>query len=562
MKAKVSAFFLLWFLIFGTAGAEESGKKSEAPLTIEQRVDKLFEKWDNPASPGAAVAVVRDGMVVYRAGFGSAQLEYGVPITPSTVFHVASVSKQFPAFAISMLEREGKLSVGDDIRKHLPWVPDFGETITIGHLLNHTSGLRDQWELLIMSGWRMEDVITQKDIIRLLKKQRELNFKPGERYMYSNTGFTLLSEIVAKVSGKPFVEWARDHMFLPLGMNHSHFHIDHQCIVKNRAYSYRQDRERGLVKSILSYANVGATSLFTTVEDMANWMRNYSEKRIGDDTLIAAMFQKGVLNNGEKINYGRGLGVGEYKGLKRISHGGADAGFRSTMVYFPAQRFGVVVLSNLAQFQPGNLAFRIVDLYLKDELKEEASEAKKRKPLKLSKKKLKVFTGQYWLAGLKLLRHIRLEGNKLVYVRTSGYSSELVPYGETSFFMKNAPDVVVEFLDVNYRKAQSIKVTAGDDPATGKRVEPYTPTKEDLSAYSGRYLAPELDVFYRVRSGVKGLMIDFKNASGEAFTPLIEDVFSYRGYSTISFQRDSEGKISGFTVDSGRVKNLKFVRMD
>ena len=562
MKGKVSAvlFMLLWFCAAGVA--EEKKEKTDAPLTIEQRVDKLFEEWDNPASPGAAVAVVRDGMVVYRKGFGSAQLEYGVPITPSTVFHVASVSKQFPAFAVSMLEREGKLSVDDDIRKHLPWVPDFGQKITIRHLLNHTSGLRDQWELLIMAGWRMEDVITQKDIIRLVKKQRELNFKPGEQYMYSNTGFTLLAEVVSKVSGKPFVQWVQENIFVPLGMSSSHFHIDHQRIVKNRAYSYRQDRERGLVKSILSYANVGATSLFTTVEDMANWMRNYSERRVGDETLVARMFQKGLLNSGKKINYGRGLGIGEYKGLKRISHGGADAGFRSSMVYFPQQRFGVVVLSNLAQFQAGTVAYKIVDLYLKDHLKEEGAAPKPKKPYKLSKKKLKVFSGQYWLAGLKLLRDIKLEDDTLFYVRTSGYRSELVPISESAFFMKDSPDAVVSFSDVNYQKTQTLTVVVADDPATGRRVVPYTPSQEELSEYAGRYLAPELDVFYKLRAGEKGLIIDFKNASGEGFTPLIEDVFSYRGYSTITFQRDQAGKPSGFTVDSGRIKNLKFVRMD
>ncbi|MGZ7065335.1 MAG: serine hydrolase domain-containing protein, partial [Candidatus Aminicenantales bacterium] len=231
--------------------------------SLESKVDALFSKWNTLDSPGAAVVIVKDGMVIYRKGFGCAQLEYGVPITPSTVFHVASVSKQFTAMAITMLEEEAKLSADDDIRKYLPELADFGKTITIRHLLHHTSGLRDQWDLMVLSGWRMDDVITQAQIMDRLRRQKELNFPPGEQYMYSNSGFTLLAEIVTRVSGRPFTDWTRENIFLPLGMTSTHFHLDHQEIVRNRAYSYEGDAVKGFKQSVLNYANVGATSLFT-----------------------------------------------------------------------------------------------------------------------------------------------------------------------------------------------------------------------------------------------------------------------------------------------------------
>ncbi len=559
----IAIYIVTAVLLVGLYATEKA--TTEKPLTVEEKVTKLFEKWDNPASPGAAVAVIKDGMVVYRNGFGCAQMEYNVPITPSTIFHVASVSKQFPAFAITMLEKQGKLSVDDDIRKYLPWMSDFGHTITIRHLLNHTSGIRDQWELLIFSGWRMEDVITQNDILYLLKRQRELNFKPGEQYMYSNSGFTLLTEIVAKVTGQPFVEWVDTNIFKPLGMNSTHFHIDHQQIVKNRAYSYRQDRKRGLVRSILNYANVGATSLFTTVEDMANWMRNYSEKRVGGEQAIAPMFERGVLNNGEKINYARGLGVGEYKGLKYIGHGGADAGFRAYMRYFPDEKFGVVVLSNLAQFNPGLLTQQIIDIYLAEKIKTGPDQTQQptRKTIRLSRKKIEAFTGTYWLTRSRLLRTIKREGKKLFYARSPENKSELIPFAKTAFYMKEFPNVTVEFFEMENGKSGKIKVTVGNEVIDGNRVEPFKPSADQLKAYTGLYQSDELEVRFRLSINDKGLFVDFKKQDDENhLQPLIKDVFgSPGGYSTLSFQRDKEGKITGFHVDSGRLRNLKFEKV-
>jgi CubicO group peptidase (beta-lactamase class C family) len=539
--------------------------KSEKSLTLEEQVTKLFDKWNNPASPGAAVAVIRDGMVVYRNGFGCAQMEYNVPITPSTVFHVASVSKQFPAFAISLLEEQGKLSADDDIRKYLAWMPDFGHKITIRHLLNHTSGIRDQWELVSISGWRMEDVITQKDILYLLKRQKELNFKPGDQYMYSNSGFTLLTEIVATVTGQPFVEWMDAKVFKPLGMHNTHFHLDHRRIVKNRAYSYRQDRKRGLVKSILSYANVGATSLFTTVEDMANWMRNYTEMRVGNERVMARMFEAGVLNNGEKIDYARGLSVGVDRGLKFISHGGADAGFRSFMSYFPEEKFGVVVLSNLAQFNPGQTTQKIIKLYLKDKFKSVADSGPtvKRKAIRLSQKKMRKFTGSYWLSSSRLLRTMKLEGKKLFYVRSQGSKSELVPYSASALFMKEFPQVTVEFFEDKAGKYEKIKVTVGKQIINGDRIELFKPTPEDLKEYTGQFESEELEVRFRFLVDRKGLYLNHKKQHEDNhLQPLIKDIFSLSdGYSTLTFIRNQMNQISGFQVDTGRVRNLKFKKV-
>src|SRR5690349_8472502 len=203
-----------------------------------QAIDALFAAEDTSTTPGCALGVVRDGGIVYARGYGLANLEYAIPITPRTIFHVASISKQFTAFAAILLAQEGALSLDDDIRRYLPELPDFGATITPRQLAHHTSGLRDQWELLHLAGWRWDDVMTTEDILDLARRQRELNFAPGSEYAYCNTGYTLLGQIVARVSGMPFRAFCEQRIFQPLGMRSTHFHDDHTEIVPGRAYSY------------------------------------------------------------------------------------------------------------------------------------------------------------------------------------------------------------------------------------------------------------------------------------------------------------------------------------
>ena len=333
--------------------------------TPEKQIDQLFTPWNNLNTPGAAVAVEKDGKVIFKKGYGSAELEYNIPITPQTVFHIASVSKQFTCFSILLLEKEGKLSINDDIRKYIPEVPDFGKVITLNHLMHHMSGLRDQWELLAMAGWRLDDNITKDHILRLVSRQKELNFNPGDEYVYCNTGFTLLAEVVARVSGQSFPEFTRTHIFEPLRMTNTLFYDNCEKLVKNRAYSFYED-STGFKKSNLNYSNVGATSLFTTAEDLCQWSRNFENPVVGDKDIINRMNIRGVLNKGDTITYAMGQDISKYKGLKLIAHGGADAGYRSFLGRFPDQKFSVNVLSNLASFDPGGMALKIADIYLKD----------------------------------------------------------------------------------------------------------------------------------------------------------------------------------------------------
>ena len=562
----LAAFFLA-ALPHGWAQSPSQSTATAEP-SLESKVEAQFAPWKSLDSPGAAVAVVKDGQVVYRNGFGSAQLEYGVPITPSTVFHVASVSKQFTALAITMLEAEGKLSVDDDIRICLPEMADFGQKITIRNLIHHTSGLRDQWELAILSGKRMDDVLTQSFLLDRIFRQKELNFAPGSRHLYCNSGYTLLAEIVSRVSGRPFTDWTRDNIFKPLGMSSTHFHLEHTEIVRDRAYSYEGDLKEGFRNAPLNYANVGATSLFTTVEDMANWIRNYEDQKVGGPVVWDKMLTKGVLTDGTAIDYARGIMHGAYRGLKTIGHSGGDAGFSSHVVYFPGERLGVAVFSNIVPFDPGAMAMRVADVYLAGRFTDPAAPAAAApsakpapEPITLSAESLKACAGTYWLES-NLLRKLVVENNKLVYVRSADNRSELAPLSPTRFKMLGVEgDVFLDFADMSGGLYNAFTFTETNGSKIGaKRIEPYEPGEAELKTYAGVYYSEELDVRYvlAVRAGA----LRIKPGLGEeiAAAPVKKDLFR-AGRNSIQFERDGKGRVSGFRVSSGRVLDLKFVRM-
>ncbi|RPH35843.1 class A beta-lactamase-related serine hydrolase, partial [bacterium] len=315
------------------------------------RADQLMSPWKGKESPGASIGVVMDGKLVFARGYGMADLESGLPNTPQTIFHMASVSKQFTAMAILMLADQKKLSLDDSIQQYLPEMPDFGRTITIRHLIHHTSGLRDQWNLWALGGGRLDDVITQDELYRLVTRQRELNFTPGSEHFYCNTGYMLLAKIVERASGVPFRVWMQQNVFAPLGMAHTQIYDDHQRIVRGRAYSFEAD-SAGFHKSVLSYANSGATSLFSTVEDLAPWLGNFWDPRVGGERVLQMMQQRGVLTKGDTLSYACGIVIDRYHGLLRFSHSGGDAGYRTYIASFPEIHGGVIVLSNLGSFNP------------------------------------------------------------------------------------------------------------------------------------------------------------------------------------------------------------------
>ena len=525
--------------------------------SITKKADQIFSEWDSTVSPGCALAVVKDGEIIYKRGYGMANLEYGVPIRPDTIFHIASISKQFAALAVTLLAREDKLSLEDDIHKYVNEVPDFGEKITIKQLIHHTSGLRDQWEMLVLAGWRMDDVITTQDVLELLSRQKELNFKPGDKHLYCNTGYTLLSVIVERVSGKTLKDFCKERIFKPLGMNKTHFHDDHTLIVPGRAYSYAP-AEAGFQKEVLSYATVGATSLFTTVEDLALWDEEFYKGEVLGKDVIKEMHTKGVLNNGEEIDYAYGLSITNYRGLKTVGHSGADAGFRTQLLRFPEQHMSFIVFANLETISPNLLAKKVADIYLEEQFKTSGDNAEE-KVIDLPENELEKFSGIYAAQEKTAFLQIKVKDGKLHVVMGNPYALEAL--GPVKFRVAALPTVKLIFEKIEAGFA--LQFYMGDKPEKYIQSKVITPAISELKEYCGTYYSPELDVKYVILLKENSLYLKRRKYGENELIPAVKDGFTSSSFynGDLTFERDEKNQVNAFRSTSGRILNLYFEKI-
>jgi CubicO group peptidase (beta-lactamase class C family) len=317
------------------------------PDSASRWIDSVFAPYSSRQAPGCAVGVSRDGRLAFAKGYGSADLEHDTPITPSTPFYIASVSKQFTAMSIVLLAQDGRLTLDDSVRQWVPEVPSFGSPITIRQLLYHTSGLRDYFTLLALSGWPSDGPLTERQFLELISRQKNLNFAPGEEFLYSNTGYALLAVVVQRVSGKSLRDYAAEHIFKPLGMTHTEFRDDHHRLIAHRAIGY-QPADGSFRISQPEFDVVGDGGLYSTVEDLAKWDDNFRTGRVGGKGGIALLQESGRLNNGQTIPYALGLTVSQTRGLKTYSHRGAYGGYRSALVRYPEKGLSVITLCNTA----------------------------------------------------------------------------------------------------------------------------------------------------------------------------------------------------------------------
>src|ERR1700745_4157418 len=369
----------------GIAGAQEKTAKA---------ADEVFADLTKAGSPGCALAVARGGKILYEKGYGLANIEEGVEIMPRTVFDIGSTSKQFTAASILLLEKQGKLSVQDDIRKYLPEIPDYGHTITIRHLLNHTSGLRDYLTLFELAGVNTDSVTTDDDALAIITRQKALNFEPGSDWLYSNSGFFLLSVIVKRVSGKTLRQFATENIFEPLQMTQTVFRDEHTQLVPNRAMAY-DPKEAGTdyALNVSYFEQTGDGAVHTSVEDLLKWYENFYSGKVGGKDFLEEIQEPGKLNNGKTLNYAKGLFVGIYRGLRFVDHGGSWGGYRAQLLRFPEQHLSVVCLCNVGDSSPEKRAFQVAETYLGALMKErpaakEQKEAEKKATVAIPADKL------------------------------------------------------------------------------------------------------------------------------------------------------------------------------
>jgi len=548
-------------LALATASASPQASAADA----KSKVDAVFRDVDRSDSPGCAVGVYRDGQIAYARGYGMANLEWNIGNTPQTVFDIGSVSKQFTAMAIHLLAREGKLSLDDDIRKWVPEIPSYGKTVTLRHLLHHTGGLRDYIELMSLQGTVEEDLSPESDVLEIMARQKAPNFAPGEDYLYCNTGYNLLALVVERASGQSLRDFSEQRIFAPLGMRHTQISDSHTRIIPNRATGYQKEGP-GYGIEMSDWEQTGDGSVLTTVEDLFRWNQNFFEPKVGDAKLLAAMQEVGVLNSGKKLDYASALRIGTYRGLTTVSHSGSWAGFRAQLLRFPEQKFAVACLCNDGGISnPSRLSRKVAEVYLGAVMKPEepASAAKKLATPKYapSPAELQKLTGAYFGTDSDQLLRVTVAGKGLV-AESRSEKLTLVAEAPGKFRAESASADAAEVAFTPVAGGRAVmRITTGDlddrDTEVFNPVTVASPTAAELAELAGTYVSEELATTWRLVLEDGKLYIRHRGLSKEPLVPTVKDSMSVEGLS-LRFRRDGAGKVTGFTLDEGRVKGIGF----
>lgn len=449
------------------------------------RVDSVFARFDRADAPGCALGIYRDGAIAYARGYGSANLEHGIAIGPRTIFDIGSTSKQMTAMSVALLASDGVLSLDDDVRRWIPELPQYERPITIRMLLSHTSGLRDYLTLMALRGTNFDGVTTGDDALALIVRQRKTNFTPGSEYLYSNSGFYLLGEIVERASGSTLPEFAAERIFAPLGMRETHFHDDHTLIVPRRATGYAPRDSGGFRIDMSGFEQVGDGAVYTSIEDMQRWDENFYDGTVGGTEVLRWLQTPSRLSDGSPLTYALGLVVDDYRGLRSVRHGGSWAGYRAELLRFPSEHASVAVLCNVADANPSRLANRVADVILAGRLA--------------------------------------------------------------------APEPA----------APPARASSGaSDRAEDDRVDAASHRVARPADFAGEYVSDELDARYTIAVDSSRLFLRLTGVPQRPLAPSGADSFGAGDGVTLRFHRDGGRRITGFTVDAGRVRGIVFSRVE
>ncbi|MCC6929119.1 MAG: beta-lactamase family protein [Gemmatimonadaceae bacterium] len=553
-------------LIQLAAPAAALAQRSPAGDPPPAAIDSIFARYDHTNTPGCALGVYRDERLAYGRGYGMAELNQGVPIGTGTVFYIASTSKQFTAASIALLAEEGKLSLADPVRKWIPELPAYAQPITIANLVHHTSGIRDYLGLWAMSGRSIADEVPPEMALDLVARQRALDFAPGSRYSYSNSGYLLLAEIVKRASGKSLREFTTERIFAPLGMTSTQFHDDNTRIVARRAEGYQPDGRGGFRIVRTSFALVGDGGLLTSVDDLIKWDANFYHNRLGkgDPALIAQLVtpEPTPLASGKPQVYAFGLMPGSYRGLPIVEHGGAFIGFRAQLLRFPQERLSVAILCNDYTAQPEAMARQVADRYLGARFAAVAAASVAPPAASTAGATPAADVLERWVGRYEVLPGIvaaivrdgstltmTLMGQRLLLRATSDSTFITPTSSEPATFARTSSGVTLQVPQFDM-SAPAPRLVAIDTLAPAA-----------AAAYAGRYASAELDTWGIVRSEGSALQLRLRYGEWMVLEPLARDVFTVRGAGArLAFTRDARGAVRGFSLSAARTQNLVFER--
>ena len=530
---------------------------SVSAQSVADKIESQFASWNEPQRAGGVVLVSQNNQVVFSKAYGLASIAYDIPNSTNTVFNIGSVSKQFTAMGILLLQQEGKISLDDDIRKYLPEMNNFGKPITIRHLLHHTSGLRSAPEFLGLAGWRDGDAISNEDFYRYICKQKKLNMETGSAYMYTNSGYILLSKIIETVTQQSFKTWMHDKVFKPLAMDATFIEEDATNILPNVASSY-EEVGPSKFRSVENYDQTyGASNVYSTTTDLLKWTQHFTQPTPAWKSAFEALQTLDLLSNGAKNNYAFGLFIDDFYGNKRIQHTGAIAGFRSVVYCYPEDQLTIIVLTNFSAPNQPNYGNPLSLLFLQD--KSEKPKAQKHyKALVLKDETLKKYEGSYWSNDSNFSRKIVLENNTLWYVRNPQKKSALIPIQENLFKMDGVQDDVRLQFDLKTNQFSFITNEKVTDVFEKYNDEFITATV--LEAYVGTYYSAELETYYTV-SLSNGALFGYHSRFGTFEIQLMKkDVLNFSGLAIAKCERNTKGFVTGFGVSINRVKNVWFER--
>ena len=554
------------------AGGYEITLLRHEPVATDPKAlaDQMMARFDGPESPGAAVRVWRDGETIYSKTYGTANLTYGIPFEPDTRTNIGSTSKQFTAFAVMLQAERGLLSLDDDIRTHIPELPEFDGTIQVRHLVTHTTGLREFLNLLRMTGRRLDrgDWIDRSELIDIVQRQPALQNAPGAEWNYNNTAFGLAATIVERTSGQDFHVFMEDNVFGPLGMTGSMVRPSPRHMVPNMSEGYTPTGDGYRQIGDLGGA-VGAGAVYSTIGDLQTWVENYADPRVGTRASIDEMMTSFVLTDGEETGYGYGLFIDEQGGLKRVHHGGADVAHRSMLVYYPEINAGITTQSNHAQFD-SDTAFELAEAFFKDamELEEEGDEGEGGEefdPDDYDAEAFEEYAGRYALDAAPNMILTFTRDDETLYAQLTGQPRlEIVPTSDSTFRLL-AVEASLTFLRGDGGDVEGVTLHQGgaDQHATrleGETAEEWVPTADDLADFAGRFFSEEIETFYTFTVEDGELVMQQRRLDMATLTPGQRDNFAGGGLS-FAFERDRNGQVIGFYLSNGRTRDVRFGRV-
>ena len=545
-------------------GACSGGEVEKARLVPNNQplAEEIMAPWASDIEPGVAVAVSLNDEVIFARGAGLASIEHRLPITPDSVFQAASLSKQFTAFAVFLLVSEGQVDLDADVRTYIPELPVTNPVITVRHLLDHTSGLREQNTLAAMAGWMPDDIHTRLQLFELITRQQGVNFPAGSEIEYSNTGYGLLAEIVARVSGQSFSSFMEARVFNPLGMSQTHFPEDRNALIRDRATSYYPDDD-GFRPVLAVSEATGSTGLYTSALDLLRWAENFETREVGSADVFAMMAARFQAANGDVSTFGRGQERRLYNGIETWSHGGRDAGYRSFLLRVPDRDIEVAVLSNRTDFDTAEMAFGLLDVFLGDDPEYGRQEIESWPPA--TPQQLDAYAGDYEVYP-GVIFSIRTEKGGLTITSLGASRDDLqaMPQvGPGEFLLNEFPEQVLIFDEPVDGQSPAFGVRHGlHGTIKVPRVELVAFDKDhvDLEDYTGRCFSHELNTFYDFSRIDDKLLAKHPRLSSFTLNPYQPDVFVGKGpLQKLEWLRDLEGQVTGFLASGTLAEGVQFI---